>query len=70
MAKKTKKTARRGRPPGPPGSAITIRLPDSAIEMLRSVSHERTNDRQYPFTQSAIVETALAEWFERNGYGK
>lgn len=57
-------TIRPGRPE--PLRSVTLRLRASTAEALRRVSIQRSLDYIEPFTQQAIVETALTAWLQRH----
>lgn len=47
-----------------PLRSVTLRLPASLAEALRRVSIQRSLNYVEPFSQQAIVETALRRWLE------
>lgn len=49
---------------------MTLRLPLPLVYSLRRAAAERSLDYVEPFTQQAIVESALSEWLRSAGYGQ
>lgn len=48
--------------------SVTLRLRQPIAQALRTASIERSLNYFEPFTQQAIVESALSTWLEQNGY--
>lgn len=48
--------------------SVTLRLHPEIAATLRRASIERSLDYDDPYTQQAIAEQALREWFTSNGY--
>lgn len=60
---------RAGEPSGPaPRQSVTLRLPLPLVRSLRRAAAERSVEYHQPFTQQAIVESALAQWLRAAGY--
>ncbi len=53
-----------------PRQSVTLRLPLPLVQSLRRAAAERSLDYAEPFTQQAIVESALSEWLRSAGYGQ
>jgi hypothetical protein len=51
-----------------PLRSVTLRLPASVADALRRASIQRSLDYIEPFSQQAIVETAVRDWLRNAGY--
>lgn len=48
--------------------SVSVRLSEPLARVLRRASMERSLDYIEPFSQQGIVEAALWDWFQSNGY--
>ncbi len=62
-----KRAAAASRRPEPLRS-VTLRLRTSVAKALRRTSMERSLDYAEPFSQQAIVEAAIRDWLQSEGY--
>ena len=53
-----------------PRQSVTLRLPLALVHVLRRAAAERSLEYAEPFTQQAIVESALLEWLRSAGYDR
>lgn len=66
--------ARKSRPASPAAKrglalhSVTLRLSPAVVHAMRRAAAERSLDYVEPFSQQAIVESALREWLSRNGF--
>ena len=51
-----------------PRQPVTLRLPLPLVRALRRAAAERSLDYDQPYTQQAIVESALDHWLRSAGY--
>lgn len=48
--------------------SVSVRLSESLARVLRRTSMERSLEYIEPFSQQGIVEAALSDWLQSNGY--